>query len=96
MGIKSPQTTLLFVSIGLICGSLPNPKNGRVTFESTRVGSVATYECNKGFVLVGKSSRVCLDTGKWSGDDPQCERKQKKRDLYFSIWLFSSYVAYMY
>ena len=85
MGVNCLQATLLFVSIGLICGSLPNPKNGRVTFESTRVGSVATYECNNGFVLVGKSSRACQATGKWSGEDPQCERKQKKRDVYFSI-----------
>ena len=73
-----PFWALLFLSIGLICGSLPNPKNGQVTFGSTRVGSSATYRCDKGFVLVGKSSRVCQANGEWSSTEPQCQRKQER------------------
>ena len=84
--IKSHLNTLIFlsphfVSTGLICGSLPNPKNGQVTFGSTRVGTSATYQCDSGFVLVGKSTRVCQASGEWSGDEPQCQRKLIKKRL---------------
>ena len=36
-------------------------------------GSQAEYVCDEGFGLVGEQYRVCLETGKWSGTEPQCK-----------------------
>lgn len=48
--------------------------NGRVDYPDRRQGSVATYTCNRDFLLSGESSRTCED-GVWSGKEPTCERK---------------------
>ena len=60
------------VCTGLRCGSLSNIENGRVSFPSTSVGSVATYTCNRGFELIGSSRRTCQSNGQWSGREPVC------------------------
>ena len=57
------------------CGPLPPPKNGLVSITSTTVSSIASYECERGFGLVGVSSRVCQVDGTWSEEEPVCERK---------------------
>ena len=57
------------------CDSLPDIKNGRVLLSGTTVGSTATYSCNKGFVLVGESTRICQSSGEWSGKEPVCRCK---------------------
>ena len=58
------------------CGNAPDILNGEVTFNGTTVGSTATYSCNTGFEIVGKSSRSCQTSGTWSGTTPTCGRKQ--------------------
>lgn len=40
--------------------------------NSFTFGSIANYECNNGFVLVGDLRRTCQDNGLWSGSEPQC------------------------
>lgn len=57
------------------CGTLPNPANGRVILGTTTVGSIAVYECNRGFGLLGTSTRTCQANGQWSDQAPTCERK---------------------
>ena len=48
------------------------PSNGR------RYGSVFTsgqhvhYRCDKGFKFAGSSTRTCLQTGRWSGNETRC------------------------
>lgn len=54
------------------CPSLSNPPNGSVSLNGVTVGSLATYECDPGFILSGNQRRSCLATGRWSGSDPQC------------------------
>ena len=62
------------------------PENGGVTIAldadslNFGLGSVATYSCNTGSILVGQTTRVCEDTnggtvttGTWSGSAPTCE-----------------------
>ena len=42
------------------------------------VDSVALYQCNPGYILVGYNNRTCLinnQTGYWDGTTPQCESK---------------------
>uniref|UniRef100_A0A1X7VKS2 Sushi domain-containing protein n=1 Tax=Amphimedon queenslandica TaxID=400682 RepID=A0A1X7VKS2_AMPQE len=54
------------------CKELTNPENGKVKFVSTLLSSIATYSCNDGFILSGKSRRECQINGEWSGTEPSC------------------------
>ncbi|RXG51815.1 CUB and sushi domain-containing protein 1 [Armadillidium vulgare] len=40
---------------------------------SRRVGSFATYKCNKGQKVVGEVTRNCKQHGVWDGSEPKCE-----------------------
>ena len=55
------------------CGFLVAPSNGIVNFGMTTFGSMATYECNPSYRLVGMELRLCGEDGVWSGDPPTCE-----------------------
>ena len=67
------------------CPSLTIPTNGVITFtpgvdnSNIGLGSVATYSCNLGYVLVGQTTRVCQSLtgtiGVWSGNQPTCQGK---------------------
>ena len=48
------------------------PSNGRVSLTGTGVGAVATYSCLHGYTLVGKATRTCEATERWSGNAPFC------------------------
>ena len=50
--------------------------NGEVVFMERFVSSVANYNCEIGFELVGSETRTCQSGSGWSGVDPSCERKQ--------------------
>ena len=39
---------------------------------SSRFGSKATYNCDRGKKLVGVVTRTCLANKTWSGEEPQC------------------------
>ena len=49
--------------------------NGAVRFESTILGSIAYYTCNRGYILEGSATVVCLYTAEWSDGAPVCRRK---------------------
>ncbi|CAI8000473.1 Sushi, von Willebrand factor type A, EGF and pentraxin domain-containing protein 1, partial [Geodia barretti] len=55
------------------CGILEDIFNGFVEFDSTLFGSIASYTCRDGFVLMGKGIRQCIESGQWSGDEPVCQ-----------------------
>ena len=55
------------------CGDLQDPSNGTVTLTGTTLGSMATYECDDGFILMGLSQRTCNNSGEWNGTAPTCE-----------------------
>ena len=77
----------LYKHAEILCLESPAPENGTVSTVSASnshnnysLGSVATFSCNSGFVLVGQTTRVCEDknggtvtTGTWSGSEPICE-----------------------
>ena len=57
----------------IMCDPLSDPANGMVTVSSRMVGSVATYECDAGHVMIGDEARTCQANGQWSGSEPTCE-----------------------
>ena len=65
--------------IGLQCKVLDDISNGAVSQTGTTVSSIATYTCNEGFELIGKNKRECLSNGMWSGIEPQCQGKKKRK-----------------
>ena len=67
----------MLYSAALDCGDLPAPSNGQVNTVNGTVYPTgeATYECNGGYELVGTASRVCFSNGRWSGEEPMCQRK---------------------
>ena len=57
------------------CDPLFPPLNGTVSFENTTSGSLATYFCDDGFILLGgDETRTCIN-GVWSDSDPACNCK---------------------
>ncbi|XP_027731596.1 sushi, nidogen and EGF-like domain-containing protein 1 [Vombatus ursinus] len=54
------------------CGTPSSVKNTKVRFNSTKMGSLAEYECEQGYILSsGNNPRVCRAHGLWS-EPPQC------------------------
>ena len=49
--------------------------NGQVQQQSLQYQSTASYTCHEGYLLVGGSERMCLDSGVWSGEEPDCDRE---------------------
>ncbi|XP_037067357.1 complement decay-accelerating factor isoform X8 [Peromyscus leucopus] len=68
--------------IEIFCPDPPQIENGRIKEESDTYAyrHAVTYVCDKGFVLLGRSSIYCnVDNGqgKWSDPAPQCIEKSK-------------------
>ena len=68
----------------ITCQRLPSPGNGSVFYsnfsESIISGTVATYQCNLGFALVGDVNATCVGNGRnvfgvWTSNESSCERK---------------------
>uniref|UniRef100_A0A803TKE2 Sushi, nidogen and EGF like domains 1 n=1 Tax=Anolis carolinensis TaxID=28377 RepID=A0A803TKE2_ANOCA len=54
------------------CGRPNEVKHSRVTFNSTKMGSLAEYRCDLGYTLSSQNNpRLCRAQGAWS-DPPQC------------------------
>lgn len=54
------------------CGDPGSPNDGINRVFSTTFGSVAHYECDSSFRLVGTGRRICQPNGQWSGSLPSC------------------------
>ena len=66
-------TKKIFTAVAIDCGSLPNPPNGAVDLSlGTQEGAIALYSCDEDFFLDGNIARQCLDSGSWSGNEPDC------------------------
>lgn len=37
------------------------------------VGSLAKYSCPKGHYIIGNNTRVCMNSGQWTGRTPKCK-----------------------
>lgn len=62
------------------CEKPPAIKNGQITSEVVDENGdfvTATYECNKGFKLVGSPQIICdVDSDEWDRDPPKCEESK--------------------
>ena len=83
----------MLLLIELNCGPLSDPLNGQVDVSSTSVGSLATYQCNIGYILVGVTQRICRPNGQWSNSEPICASKHLKN---MKITCKCKYNIYMY
>ena len=63
----------LFVVV--TCGDPGTPSNGARELANQNFGTTVTYTCNQGYRLVGSSQRVCLVSGAWSSQLPECQSK---------------------
>ena len=70
--ITVTAVSIFFTSVA-VCGFLPDPVNGMVTISGPTFGSIATYTCNTGYILIGDTERVCQGNGVWSGSEPVCQ-----------------------
>lgn len=58
------------------CGIPSEVKHAQASFNSTKVGSVAEYQCELGYVLSQHNHpRVCRVPGVWS-DPPECDGEE--------------------
>ncbi len=71
------------------CSELATPNNGNVVLSDPTllVGTIATYNCNQGYVLAGDTKRSCKEgsdrtIGTWNGTMPSCEGKKNSRRFF--------------
>ena len=69
----------------IVCNDVTLPENGTVSYSENRdhgngtrrIGTIATYSCNTGYILIGGITRTCQsaanDSGAWSGQDLTCK-----------------------
>ena len=53
--------------------TVPINESGAMRYE---LGTVASFACNAGFILIGFRERMCIDnttTGVWTREPPICE-----------------------
>uniref|UniRef100_A0A8D0GC18 Sushi, von Willebrand factor type A, EGF and pentraxin domain containing 1 n=1 Tax=Sphenodon punctatus TaxID=8508 RepID=A0A8D0GC18_SPHPU len=60
------------ICIPISCGQPPTLEHGQVTGDEYTFQKHTKYSCNKGFLLEGERSRVCLANGSWSRIAPVC------------------------
>ena len=71
---------IYFNLTGQLCPILPSIPNGIITYAPDEtpdfdIGTIATYQCNLGFSLVGDMTRECGQDGVFNGMAPVCQRK---------------------
>ena len=59
----------------ILCPALSDPDNGNVETTDNRVGDVANYKCDYGFMRNGVAQRTCQLDGTWTDEAPTCDRE---------------------
>lgn len=55
------------------CPVLQQIPNGFLNVSSYSENSIASYQCNSGYKLIGNDTRQCLLGGKWTNQEPFCQ-----------------------
>lgn len=45
--------------------------------HSFKIGGIVEYNCAKGYILQGNSTRECMKKGSWSDTVPSCKGNKK-------------------
>ncbi|XP_074034332.1 CUB and Sushi multiple domains furrowed [Leptinotarsa decemlineata] len=78
--IRCPEPVLAEHSILSVTGNdriygrtlIRTAESTNVGATSYKVGALLKYRCERGYKIVGEPLSTCEDTGKWSGNVPQC------------------------
>ena len=70
---------------GVECPQLQDPANGAVSQPNNVTGTIATYTCDPGFVLVGSETQMCMTDGTWSGQPPTCSESKQCHEYLYSL-----------
>ncbi|XP_065826820.1 sushi, von Willebrand factor type A, EGF and pentraxin domain-containing protein 1-like isoform X2 [Oscarella lobularis] len=57
------------------CRPLDVPHNGTISTNETSVGTLAQFDCQTDYYLVGFSNLTCKSNGEWSGNEPVCRHQ---------------------
>ncbi|XP_076316874.1 uncharacterized protein LOC143229050 isoform X1 [Tachypleus tridentatus] len=56
------------------CESLEPPDGGQIINRCIpESGNICQFKCNRGYVMIGSNTRVCLADGQWAGEAPTCQ-----------------------
>ncbi|KAK7079301.1 hypothetical protein SK128_011484 [Halocaridina rubra] len=55
-----------------VCSKPPPVEHGQVKVRASATSKEAVYKCDDGYVLVGKKTLLCDDTGEWDGSWSTC------------------------
>ena len=72
VGFQNAHTPIF---IGVDCSTPKQLRDGSVSYDGTGYNMVVMYKCDEGYSLNGSTTRVCQSSGKWSGEEPLCERE---------------------
>lgn len=77
--IRCPEPVLAEHSILSVTGNdrvygrtLIRTADSGTSLTTYKIGSLVKYRCERGYKVVGEPLSTCEDSGKWSGDVPQC------------------------
>ncbi|XP_048255629.1 sushi, von Willebrand factor type A, EGF and pentraxin domain-containing protein 1-like [Haliotis rufescens] len=60
----------------LVCGKPAKLENGRVLAVAITYGSVATFQCDEGYIINGATEMTCQEDGTWSNTLPVCDPQE--------------------
>ena len=83
-----------YLSPEVDCGVPSEVKHAQASFNSTRVGSLAEYQCELGYALSQHNHpRVCHLPGIWS-DPPECDGEEWPSSAVMSQWAVVTAMAW--
>ncbi|XP_045892927.1 fibulin-7-like [Micropterus dolomieu] len=84
------NSTMAIFKAGATCPKPEPPTHGRRLGRVFGIGHEVHFLCKPGYELIGPRTRVCMDSLKWSGQQPMCRRNTGSSLASFSPAVSSS------